>query len=118
MHAVIATARDALDPFVEQLVIGDRVEVRTPFGPRTYRVVQRRTVPAGELAIEPEDEPTLTLVAPYPSDSVGPAPLRLVVRTKLDAALPRSLTSSLTRSTGLRTILAGLGASLAFADGR
>jgi sortase A len=119
MHAVIATARDAADSFVGKLVIGDRIDVRTPFGPRTYRVVQRRTVPAGELAIEPTDEPTLTLVAPYPSDSVGPAPLRLVVRAELaDEELPSSFTSSLTRSTGQSTILAGLAASRAFADGR
>ncbi len=119
MHAVIATARDTADPFVEKLVVGDRVEVRTPFGPRTYRVVQRRTVPAGELAVGPTDEPTLTLVAPYPSDSVGPAPLRLVVRAKLvDDDVPSSFTSSLTRSTGQSTILAGLAASWAFADGR
>lgn len=101
MHAVIATARDAADPFVGQLVLGDRVEVRTPFGPRSYRVVQRRTLPAGELAIGPTEQPTLTLVAPYPSDSVGPAPLRLVVRAELtDEKLPSSRTSSLTRSTG------------------
>lgn len=119
MHAVIATARDAADPFVGKLVIGDRVEVRTPFGPRSFRVVRRSTVPAGELAIEPTDEPTLTLVAPYPSDSVGPAPLRLVVRAELtDEAPPSSFTSSLTRSTGHSTILAGLGASRALPDGR
>jgi len=119
MHAVIATARDAADPFVGKLVIGDRVLVRTPFGPRTYRVVQRRMVPAGELAIEPTDEPTLTLVAPYPSDSVGPAPLRLIVRAELaDDVLPSSFTSSLTRSTGWSTILAWLAASWAFAVGR
>jgi sortase A len=119
MHAVIATARDSADPFVGRLVVGDRVEVRTPFGPRSYRVVQRRTVPAGELAIEPTDEPTLTLVAPYPSDTVGPAPLRLVVRAELaDGGWPSSFTSSLTRSTGKSTIFAGLAASWAFAEGR
>lgn len=119
MHAVIATARDAADPFVGNLVLGDRVLVRTPFGPRTYRVVQRRTVPAGELAIEATEKPTLTLVAPYPSDSIGPAPLRLVVRAELaDEELPSSFTSSLTRSTGQSTILAGLAASSALRDGR
>lgn len=119
MHAVIATARDTADPFVEKLVVGDLVDVRTPFGPRTYRVVQRRTVPAGDLGVGPTDEPTLSLVAPYPSDSVGPAPLRLVVRAKLvDDDVPSSFTSSLTRSTGQSTILAGLAASLAFDDGR
>ena len=118
-HAVIATARDSAYPFVAKLVIGDRVEVRTPFGPRVYRVVKRRTVPAGELAIEPTEEPTLTLVAPYPSDTVGPAPLRLVVRAELTSeGPPSSFTSSLTRSTGQSTILAGLAASRAFAEGR
>lgn len=119
MHAVIATARDAPDPFVGKLVIGDRVEVRTPFGPRSFRVVRRTTVPAGEFSIEPTALPTLTLVAPYPSDSIGPAPLRLVVRAELaDGALPSSLTSSLTPSTGHNMILAGLAASRALPDGR
>jgi sortase A len=118
MHSVIATSRDASEPFVEKLVIGDRVEVRTPFGPRLYRVVRRSTVPAGELSIEPTSEPTLTLVAPYPSDSIGPAPLRLVVRAELtDDVLPSSFTSSLTRSTGQSRILAGLAASWALRDG-
>lgn len=119
MHAVIATARDSADSFVAKLVIGDRVEVRTPFGPRSYRVVGRRTVPAGELSIEPTDEPTLSLVAPYPPDTVGPAPLRLVVRAELaDGGRPNSFTRSLTRSTEQNTILAGLAASWAFAEGR
>ena len=117
MHAVIATVRDSAEPFVDKLVIGDRVEVRTPFGPRIYRVVQRRTVPAGELEIGPTDEPTLSLVAPYPSDTVGPAPMRLVVRATL-AGEPSSFTSSLTRSTGKSPMLAGLAASWAFAAGR
>lgn len=118
-HAVIATARDSADPFVGKLVIGDRVEVTTPFGPRVYRVVQRHTVPAGELDTKPTHEPTLTLVAPYPADSVGPAPLRLVVRAELmSEGLPRSVTSSFTRSTRQNTILAGLAASWAFAEGR
>ena len=117
MHAVIATSRDASEPFVDKLVIGDRVEVRTPFGPRLYRVVRRSTVPAGELSIEPTNEPTLSLVAPYPSDSIGPAPLRLVVRAELTDEAPSSLTSSLTRSTGQSRILAGLVASWALRDG-
>lgn len=119
MHAVIAMVRDAPDPFVDKLVLGDRVDVRTPFGPRTYRVVARRTVPATDLEIGPTAEPTLTLVAPYPSDAVGPAPLRLVVRAELaDEGLPSSLTSSLTRSTGRSAMFAGLAASWAFADGK
>lgn len=118
MHAVIATARDTADPFVEKLRVGDRVEVRTPFGPRSYRVVRRSTVAAAELEIEPTDEPTLTLLAPYPSDSIGPAPLRLVVRAEITGTPPSSFTSSLTRSTGRSTILAGLAASWAFPEGR
>jgi sortase A len=117
MHSVIATIRDSAEPFVDKLVIGDRVEVRTPFGPRIYRVVGRRAVPAGELEIGPTDEPTLSLVAPYPSDAVGPAPMRLVVRATL-AGEPSSFTSSLTRSTGTSPMLAGLAASSAFADGK
>jgi sortase A len=118
-HAVIATARDSADPFVGKIVIGDRVEVTTPFGPRVYRVVQRHTIPAGELDIEPTHEPTLTLVAPYPADAVGPAPLRLVVRARLvDDALRRADSGSLARPSGQTTILADLAASWAFAEGR
>jgi sortase A len=104
-HAVIALARDSGAEFASQLVIGDSIELKTPFGFRTYRVVARKTVKAEDLRIEPTDEPTLTLVTPYPVDPVGPAPLRLAFRAEPaspDLAAPRSPITSATRSTGIR----------------
>src|SRR5213593_2001351 len=102
-HAVIAIARDAGAEIASQLVLGDLVLLRTPFGARTYRVVARTTVRAESLRIEPTDEPTLTLVAPYPADSVGPAPLRLAVRAEPAPTSPEPASAAIksaTRSTG------------------
>jgi sortase A len=120
-HAVIAIARDAGADIASQLVLGDLVLLRTPFGARSYRVVARRTVRAEDLRIEPTDVPTLTLVAPYPADSVGPAPLRLAVRAEpvpADAGTASAARRSVTRSTGQSLTLAETAASWAFAEGR
>lgn len=120
-HAVIAIARDAGAEIASQLVLGDLVELRTPFGARTYRVVARKTIRAEDLRIDPADEPTLTLVAPYPGDSVGPAPLRLAVRAEpapASAGLASAAIKSATRSTGQSLTLAEAAVSWAFAEGR
>lgn len=120
-HAVIAVARDNGSKFASDLAIGDMIELRTPFGLRTYRVVGRRTVKVEDLRIDPTDEPTLTLIAPYPVDPVGPAPLRLAVRAEpvpAAADRERSATRSLTRSTGRSIRLGGAVVSIAFPAGR
>ena len=118
-QAVIAVARDVASSFASKLVLGDRVELRTPFGLRTYRVVERRTLKAEELQIAAGRRAALTLLAPYPSDSIGPAPLRLEVRAE-PCAPPRasSVTRSATRSTGRNATLAALAVSRAFRAGR
>lgn len=104
-HAVIAIARDAGAEIASQLVLGDLVDLRTPFGARTYRVVSRKAVRVEDLRIAPTDEPVLTLIAPYPADSVGPAPMRLAVRAEpiptidgLASAAMRSATRSTPQS--------------------
>jgi LPXTG-site transpeptidase (sortase) family protein len=122
-HAVIAVARDNGSKFASDLAIGDRIELRTPFGLRAYRVVGRRTVKVEDLRIEPTEEPTLTFIAPYPVDPVGPAPLRLAVRAEpIPEAVPagreRSDTRSLTRSTGRNIRLGGAVVSIALPAGR
>jgi sortase A len=120
-HAVIAIARDAGASFAPELVLGDEIELRTPFGLRRYRVVERRTIRAEALRIEPTREPMLTLVAPYPPDWIGPAPLRLAVRAKPVAPEPGIAGSekrSVTRSTGQSATLAVAAAFRAFAEGR
>ena len=116
-HAVIALARDRVAPFANELVLGDEISVRSPVGLRTYRVVRRRTIPAAELAIGPTERPTLTLIAPYPPDSIGPAPLRLAVTAELVGESSSSASSSLTRSTERSLMVAGV-ISRAFAAGR
>jgi hypothetical protein len=63
----------------------------------------------------------LTLVAPYPPDWIGPAPLRLAVRAKPVAPEPGIASSemrSVTRSTGQSATLAEAAASWVLAQGR
>jgi len=120
-HAVIAIARDAGAEIASQLVLGDLVDLRTPFGALTYRVVSRKTVRVEDLRIGPTDEPALTLVAPYPADSVGPAPLRLAVRAEpapTIAGLESAAMRSATRSTGQSLTLGPAPLSLRLRDGR
>jgi LPXTG-site transpeptidase (sortase) family protein len=120
-HAVIAIARDSGASFAAELSLGDRVELRTPFGLRTYRVVERRVLKAKEVRIEPTDEPELTLIAPYPSDWIGPAPLRLAVRAEpvaAEAEVVSSATRSLRRSTGQSSTSARAALSWALREGR
>jgi len=120
-HAVIALAGDSGAAFASQLLVGDVVELRTPFGLRTYRVVSRRAVRPEDLRLDPTDEPTLTLVSSYPANPVGPAPLRLAVSAEpvsTEGARSSSATRSVTRSTGRMLTLAETAMSRAFSDGR
>ena len=118
-HAVIAIARDVTDPFASKLARGDVIELRTPFGLRSYRVVERQTLRIEDVTIAPTDEPALTLLAPYPPDSIGPAPLRLAVRAEpFEPALANERTRSATRSTGWISTLAAVGVSTALPEGR
>lgn len=118
-HAVIVIARDTTDPFASDLALGDVIELRTPFGLRSYRVVERQTLRIEDVTIAPTDEPALTLLAPYPPDSIGPAPLRLAVRAEpFEPAFANARTRSATRSTGRISTLAPLGISAALPEGR
>jgi sortase A len=118
-QAVIVVARDVASSFAARLVLGDRVELRTPFGLRNYRVVERRTLKADELKIASGGPSALTFLAPYPSDSIGPAPLRLEVRAEPCAPeRASSVTRSVTRSTGRSATLAALAVSRALREGR
>lgn len=78
-HCVIAVPRDSTAAGVVAARIGDAVTLRTPFGVRTYRVARTRVFAPEELETGPTGSPRVTLVTPYPPDSVGPAPLRLAV---------------------------------------
>ena len=118
-NSVIAVARDVGIPFTSELALGDVLELRTPFGLRSYRVVERRVVRIEDVSIHGTDEPSLTLLSAYPPDSVGPAPLRLAVRA--EPFEPRSAnvrSSSATRSTGWISTLATPVVSIALPEGR
>ena len=118
-NSVIAVARDVGTPFTSELARGDVLELRTPFGLRSYRVVERRVVKIEDVSIRPTDEPSLTLLSAYPPDSVGPAPLRLAVRAEpFEPGLPNARTSSATRSTGWISTLATPVVSIALPEGR
>jgi len=118
-NSVIAVARDVGIPFTSELARGDVLELRTPFGLRSYRVVERRVVRIEDVSIHGTDEPSLTLLSAYPPDSVGPAPLRLAVRA--EPFEPRSAnvrSSSATRSTGWISTLATPVVSTTLPEGR
>ena len=117
--SVIAVARDVGTPFASDLNPGDVLELRTPFGLRSYRVVERRILRIEDVSIRATDEPSLTLLSAYPPDSAGPAPLRLAVRAEPFEPLPaKERTSSATRSIGWISTLATPGASVTLPDGR
>jgi LPXTG-site transpeptidase (sortase) family protein len=118
-NAVIAMARDVGAPIASELTLGDVIELTTPFGLRSYRVVQRQTLRIEDVTIGPTEDPSLTLIAPYPPDSIGPAPLRLAVRAEpFEGALANARTRSATRSTGRTSTPDPAGVSEAFPDGR
>ena len=78
-HSVIAVPRDAAPAVLAKLKVGERVQMRTRFGLKRYRVRERRIVEPDEVRLGPTPLPRVTFVTPYPSDSIGPAPLRLAV---------------------------------------
>ena len=118
-NAVIATARDVGTPFASELALGDVIELTTPFGLRSYRVVERRIMRIEDVTVAPAERPSLTLLSTYPSDSIGPAPLRLAVRAEpFEPAAANARTRSATRSTGWISTRAALGFSTALPEGR
>jgi sortase A len=117
--SVIAVARDVGSPFVSELVRGDVLELRTPFGLRSYRVVERQILRIEDVSIHSTEEPSLTLLSAYPPDSAGPAPLRLAVRAEpFEPLIANERTSSATRSTGWISTLGTPAASIALPEGR
>ena len=78
-HSVLAVPRDSAASGVSQVRVGEIVTMRTPFGVRTYRVAERRVLTPEAVRIAPTGAPRLTVITPYPADSLGPAPLRLAL---------------------------------------
>lgn len=77
--SLVAVPRDSPAGKISQARVGDAVTMRTPFGMREYRVVERRVVRPQSLRLSRSRRPRVLLVTPYPADTPGPAPLRLAV---------------------------------------
>ncbi len=79
-NCVITGHRDSHFRRLGWLRPGNLVELDTPGGETTYRIVQRRIVkPDAVSVLAPTPEPRLTLITCYPFTYIGPAPERLVL---------------------------------------
>lgn len=80
-NVVLAGHRDSFFRRLGEVREGDRVTLQTPEGEFEYRVDSTEVVGADRVdLLEPESQPTLTLITCYPFNFVGPAPDRFVVR--------------------------------------
>jgi sortase A len=77
--SVIAIARGANGAAVAGLRLGDRVRLTTSLGRKGYLVIERRVLEPARFQLGSAASARITLIAPYPSDYPGPAPLRIAV---------------------------------------
>jgi len=77
--AVIAVSRGETGDRLSELKLGDSVQMRTPFGLRSYRVVERRVLEPEAIRFETMARGDVTLLTAYPPGEVGPAPSRLLL---------------------------------------
>ena len=77
--SIIAIPRGECAAAVARLRLNDRVRLATAYGQRGYRVIQRRVVERERFVLAAASPGPLTLVTIYPSDSPGPAPMRIAV---------------------------------------
>jgi len=79
-NCVITAHRDSHFRHLGWLRKGQRIELETPSGNTSYRVVSREIVkPDAVQVLQPTAMPRLTLITCYPFNWIGPAPQRLVV---------------------------------------
>ncbi len=79
VNSVIAVSRSEEGDLVCRLRLGDDVEMRTPFGLRRFRVVERRLLEPDNVRFDSRDRARVTLLTPYPPQELGPAPMRLAL---------------------------------------
>lgn len=91
-NCVITGHRDSHFRHLGRLQKGQRIELETPSGNKTYEVVSREIVePTAVRVLAPTQRPRLTLITCYPFDYVGPAPKRFVlVAEPVSEPFPRS----------------------------
>lgn len=79
-NCVITAHRDSHFRRLGTLRPGHRIDLETPLGEKSYRVMSREIVlPNAVRVLRPTEKPRLTLVTCYPFNYIGPAPKRLVV---------------------------------------
>lgn len=79
-NCVITAHRDSHFRNLGWLRKGQRIELETPEGEETYRVVSREIVdPDAVRVLRPTPTRRVTLITCYPFNFIGPAPRRLVV---------------------------------------
>lgn len=79
-NCVITAHRDSHFRRLGTLRPGHRIDLETPLGEKSYRVVSREIVlPNAVRVLRPTEKPRLTLITCYPFNYIGPAPQRLVV---------------------------------------
>lgn len=82
--SIIAIPRNSRWEGAQELRLGDRIEIKTPFGARTYCVVERRVLNPEEIRTSAFEKAKgranrVTFIMAYPADTLGPAPQRLAV---------------------------------------
>ncbi len=87
-NCVLAIARDSSAAAISAANVGEAVTMRTPYGMRYYRIAAKRVMAPEAATTGSSRTPFVTLVTPYPADSVGPAPQRLAL-TLVSTSAPR-----------------------------
>jgi len=103
-YSLIAVCRGDEGDRVARLKLGDAVEMRTPFGLRRYRVVERRLLDPEAIHFEQADRARVMLLTPYPPDEIGPAPTRLVLALEEDRRESQDATGARTEHRGFPTL--------------
>ena len=85
----IAGHRDGFFRVLMHVQAGDRIELQMPDKTLVYRVSQTEIVnPRDVHVLQPQSEPSLTLVTCYPFYYVGNAPQRFIVHATLQSTKP------------------------------
>jgi LPXTG-site transpeptidase (sortase) family protein len=88
-NCVITAHRDADFRNLKSVRNGELIELTTPDGRESYRVVSREIVdPSNVAVLAPTPSPRLTLITCYPFSFTGHAPKRLVVVAEPETAGP------------------------------
>ncbi len=80
--SLIAFARGPAASTIAGLRLGDHVHLTSAHGLRRYQVVERRIEEPRQCRFDEDRGTHLTLIAPFPPEFPGPAPMRLAVVLK------------------------------------